>query len=174
MEEKPITVSPADPSRCQHVARGGTQCMYKATNDTQYCIFHGGAPRRKEELKNYRLTKWNARIAEKAESESIKSIREEIGILRMLLEERLDICKDSYDLILNSGPISDLVNNINTAVVNCHKLEAQMGNLLDRQAILQFANQVVTIISEIFANDPRVDEVAAKIIESLGEYNSDE
>ena len=57
----------------------------------------------------------------------------------MILEEVLNKCKDSKDLILKSSVISDLVVKVEKLVSSCHKMEGSMGQLLDKSAILQFA-----------------------------------
>ena len=101
-----------DPNRCQASTRN-MQCTNKAVPGGKYCRCHGGNKEQEsmtqESLRNYRLTKWHAKLGRHAESPGIKSLRDEIAILRMLLEERLNICEDANDLILQSHMISDLV-----------------------------------------------------------------
>ena len=86
------------------------------------------------------------------------------------MEERLNKCSDATDLILQSGPISDLVMKIEKVVASCHKLEGQMGTLLDKQAILQFAQAVISIIaSELEGQEAIIDAIATKILTSLSD-----
>lgn len=120
-------------------------------------------------MRNYRLTKWRDRIHNHADSTQVKSIREEIGILRILLEERLNTCNTSAELMLNSQAIGDLVTKIEHVVTSCHKLESQMGQLLDKQAIIKFAARVVEIITSIidgFLVDGTLTEELATLISS--------
>lgn len=84
------------------------------------------------------------------------------------MEERMATCHDATDLILQSGPISDLVMKIEKVVGSCHKLEGAMGQLLDKQAILLFASQVIQIISEHITDAALVNLIADKITQSLG------
>src|SRR5581483_8719356 len=162
-DNKFVRCDPADPNRCQGSLKGsGGQCPYKAEKKrsdegveleeyTQYCPMHTGISinktRTDEQQKfNYRLGKYQARVERFANSSQVKSLREEIGVTRMLLEEIVLSCKDNTDLIVNSGKIGDLVLKIEKLVVSCHKLELQSGLLLDKTAIINFANTLNEII----------------------------
>lgn len=166
MLDKPIVVELDDPTRCNHISPGLDQCRYKSTPGYNFCIFHGGGAQ-KSTVNNYRLTKWQQRLNEKANNEQVKSLREEIGLLRILLEERLNRCETSLDLILESGPISDLILKINAVVSSCHRLESSMGILLDRQSIIQFANEVINILAEVLGDDSRVELIANRLVERV-------
>jgi hypothetical protein len=163
-------VEPDDPRRCQHVTVQG-QCLIISHPGSKYCYPHGGASTahaaKRKELRNYRLTKWKARVQEKGDSEHIKSLRDELGILRVILEERLESCKSSMDLILHSGQISDMVMKIERVVSSCHKLEGSMGQLLDKSAILQFASQVLTIIGDEVQDEAALARIADRITNVL-------
>jgi hypothetical protein len=122
-------------------------------NGSKYCAQHGGTIGVKKEMKSaYRLMRWQDRIKHHAEHDQVKSLRDEVGILRMMMEERLNECQSSTDLLLHSGAIASLVDKIERTVVSCHKLENAMGQLMDKQAILQFADSVVSAVAEIFPN----------------------
>lgn len=138
----------ASPERCGGATAHG-QCTNKQMPGSGFCKVHGG--RDKEAVKskrNYLLTKWQARVEDKADNDNIKNLREEIGIMRVLLEITLNRCDDETELILASSKISDMVGKIDGLVKSCHKLEGSMGNLLDKQAILQFAGEVIGIIGK--------------------------
>lgn len=161
---------PNDPHRCQFINNVG-QCVNKAVDGCEFCYAHGGSNiarnEQKQQIKNYRLGKYKSRISELAESEGIKSLREEIGVLRILLETRLNKINDDQELILQSGPISDLVLKIDKLVTSCHRLEDRMGFLLDKTKVMQFA-QVVTDILTRHIDDPEVLElIANEIMEAI-------
>jgi len=161
-----VRVEEDSPERCQGVNRQG-QCLNKREPGSDYCIAHGGNKGRekmeKESLKNYRLTKFQAQIQKYVDSPNIKCLRDEVGILRVLMEEKLNQCSDAKDLIYQSGPISDLVIKIEKLVTSCHKLEGSMGSLLDKQAIIQFGSELITLIS----SEIKDEEVLASISQKL-------
>jgi len=147
--------------RCEGISQIQGSCPFKKVPGRKYCPRHGGTRGlrvdAKEAVKNYRLFRWKKRVGELAESEGVKSLREEVGILRMILEEMLNNCKDSMDLLLYSHKMSDLVMKIEKLVVSCDRLENRMGLLLSKGSILQLAQQYVEIISEN-VNDPEIIE----------------
>ena len=167
------------PNRCQNTGSHG-QCINLGkllSNDTyaNYCTPHGGAGVQsiinKSTARNYRLSvaRFERQMSEKLNQSEIKGLREEISILRICLQERLNRCMDATDLILQSGPISEMVMKIERVVTSCHKLESNMGMLLDRQAILQFANNVITIIAEQVTDEENLSNIADAILVAVGD-----
>jgi len=157
-----------DPRRCQHVFKT-QQCWSEAVEGGKMCMRHGGNKEMernaRESLHNYRIGKFQAQLERHADSPAIKSLRDEIAILRMSLEERLMRCNDATDLILQSGPISDMVMKIDRVVNSCHKLESNMGQHLDRQSIIRFASKLINIIANELDDDETVANIAQQILE---------
>ena len=158
-----------DPRRCQAVVATTGQCTHLSVEGQSYCPIH----RRPDwdKGRNYALTKFRAEIQRKADSSEVKSLREEIGILRLMLETRINKVADEMDLILHSGPISDLVLKIEKLVASCHKLEGSMGQLLDKSAILQFAGNVINIISEHVEDTEAIEAIANGILKLTTEMD---
>ncbi len=152
----------SDPERCQATTRSG-QCEFKGmrlSDETRasYCRLHGG--NRSEQaietqgLRQYRLGNWQAKLERFADSPILKDLRDEIGILRILLEERFLQAQTAGELVLISGPLSDLIMKVEKVVVSCHKLEGSMGQHLDKAAILQLAGKLTAIMSLHLKDDP--------------------
>jgi len=141
-----------DENRCQHIIPTSGQCSLKACEGSKYCPAHGGnkgfQAKEKNELRNYRLSKFRSRIGELGNNDAILSLKDEIGILRLLIEEKINRCTDDTDLLLMSGPLSDLIMKVERVVCSCNKLESRLGNLLDKNAVIQFAQTVVNIVSK--------------------------
>jgi len=173
VEQKLFRCEADDPNRCQGVGQGG-QCPFKAEEGSKFCLRHGGnkaeGSRNKAIVRNYRLTEWRARVFEFADNDQIKSLREEIGILRMTLEAVLNACRSNTDLLIQSNRINMLTDKVERLVVSCHKLEERTGALLDKQAILSLADQLVTIIGECVPPD-KLTSVAEKIITTIVKFN---
>lgn len=163
-----------DPERCQSVGRERGQCNNKRTPGSDYCLLHGGNKGQGVEavaaVRNYQLTKFQAELERHSDMSTLKSLRNEVGILRMTLETLLNRCNDSNDLIMNSITISNLVGQIEKLVSSCHKLEGQMGQTLDKQQLMQFASQIVGIISNnLVGQEKLVGQIADEIINLLKE-----
>ena len=154
--------------RCDGTSTYGP-CPYKKVPPTNFCPRHGSnkyfEKERKDELNNYRLDKWKYRVGELANNDSIKSLREEVGILRMILEEMLNRCKDTTELLLYSSRMSDLVMRIEKLVVSCDRLENRMGLLLSKNSILQLAAEYVEIINQHVTDPEIIDAISTKMIQ---------
>ena len=170
-------IDEADPNRCQGIAGNQGQCYNMAvkTEDGVYgnfCLAHGGnkflESQKKCAIRNYQLDKFKGRLNRHAGSSGLKSLRDEIAILRMIMEERLNACRDATDLILNSGAISDLVLKIDKLVSSCHKLEGSMGQLLDKSAILQFAAEIIEIVGDEVQNEEVIEAIGNRIMKAVG------
>lgn len=157
--------SPDDPERCQLNTKHG-QCQNKRAPDAQYCHYHNGymqeANAERKRISNYHVARYQARLEKQANSPELKSLRDEIALLRILIEDRLNACRTDTDLILQSGPISDLIMKVDKVVNSCHRLEANLGNLLDKTDLIQFASEVINILSEMLDQQQMLD-VANKI-----------
>lgn len=167
---------PEHPNRCQAIAGDGDQCMNLALPGASNCAVHGGnamiQSAEKQSHRNYNLTKYKARVDRFVDNPGIKSLREEIGIVRLILEETLNRCQDDQDLMLYSSKVSQLVREINTLVNSAHKLESSMGQLLDKMAVIQLSEEIVTVISDQLQESiesvlPHVPETAHEIVRTI-------
>ena len=170
-EAKFERVDADDPNRCQYIIPTRGQCILKACEGSSYCAAHGGnrgfQSKEKQSLKNYRLNKFADRISEKSSSSDILSLRNEIGILRLLLEEKINRCADESDLVMMSGPLSDLVIKIEKMVSSCNRLDSKLGNYLDRNEILQFSQVIVKIISDNIEDEALLEKISSEIYNAL-------
>jgi hypothetical protein len=164
-----------DPTlRCQASGDAGEgQCKFTIVEGTKYCPKHAGFQvakyKEKERVHDYRLQVWQERIDHFAESERVKTLRGEIGILRHTLEAYINsFMGDNQKLILYSGRISDLVTKIERLVVSCDKLETKFGMLLDKGAALTLAGGFVKIISNYIEDPAMIDKISTEMIELLG------
>jgi hypothetical protein len=160
-----------DPNRCQGITANG-QCLYYQEKDSKFCIMHGGNKAgeavEKGKMRNYRLTKFKARAEQLSNSSNVNSLRDEVAILRILIEEKWNSCNDTSDLLLQSGPLSDLTIKCSALVEKCQRLEYKLGNFLDRNKIMQFAQICVEIISS-YVEEEDMDAVSDAILKALGE-----
>lgn len=140
----------------------------------KYCRIHGANAAQqvetKKRLHNYILHRWNDQFAEKAHSSEFKNLRDEIAILRGLLEIRLEACNDNTDLILYSGALGDLITKIQKTVESCHRIETSMGQLMDKSQVVQFSVNIISIISETLKGDEeKIKKISHLIEQSLAD-----
>lgn len=158
--------------RCDFTLTNGGRCSNKIEPGCTRCPMHGAnkqlEAQETKSLRVYRLAKHQVRVNELSDHGKVKGLREEIAILRLLLEGKFNQCKDEHELLLMSGPIADLVMKIEKIVSSCDRLEKSLGNLLDKTRIKQIAsemlNSVATRVKEVLLEE-EVDE--DKISEQL-------
>lgn len=155
-----------DPEQCQGVGATG-QCPYKRSEGSQYCSRHGSnsqvQAKEAQSLHAFKLNTWQTRVNEFAGDGNVKTLRGEIGILRLLIEKIVNSCTNDVELICNSAKISDLLVKAEKLVVSCNNIETKMGMLLDRTVIVQIGALIVEVIAE-FVNEPEARELASNKI----------
>jgi hypothetical protein len=161
---------PDDPERCQSMA-GSQQCQYKKVQNSDYCIMHGGnvayQKAQAASLKMYNLAQWEAAVGKFAESSHIKSLRSEIGILRVILERKLLSCKDDQDLLLRSSSLSDLVIKVGKLVEQCDRIDTRLGQTLDREQLLALGQKIVELVSQFLTDPEMLKAFAGKLVEVM-------
>lgn len=162
---------PDDPNRCQCVTGQG-QCGNLAIEGSKFCGAHGGNAAAKvldqKNLSNYRLAKYQNRLAQFADSDKLKSLRDEIGILRILIEERFNYSiKTDNDLLLHSGPLADLIMKVEKLVSSCDRIESKLGLMMDKTQVMQLATEVVEIIGHFVTDEATLMEIAEKIAATI-------
>lgn len=171
IEHKLIRIEyPGDPEQCQSGGKQG-QCPYKKMPGYEYCQRHGGPGALKQDereaVRTYRLHAYQNRVNELADDGKIKSLREEIGITRMLLEAVINSCESESQLIIQCHKISDLVMKLEKLVSTCNNLEMKMGILLDRNAIIQIGSIIVGIVSDFITDPQQREDVSKQILEAV-------
>lgn len=166
-----------DPNRCQATIRNSGQCLNKQHPGSNYCLAHGGNRAADSNFKKakrmYQLRTYNKRLQELEQSEKSQSLREEVAILRMTLEEKLNKCETETDLLMQAGPISDLILKIEKVVTSCTKLDILLENHLDKQAVVTFAQSVIRIISETIHDKDKLRSISDQIGELLDALSPD-
>jgi hypothetical protein len=127
---------------------------------------HAGADsyKNKSAVTGYQLAKWRARLDRLTDSNGVRSLRDEIGVLKMTLEALVNRCQDDNDLIMNQSAFGDLVARIEKVVLSCHRLEKTTGMMLDKTAALQIASNICNIIGEEVSDPDQIARITDKII----------
>lgn len=159
-----LRVEKNDPRRCQSITGQG-QCQLISLEGKVNCIMHSSKTEaRLEKIRNYQLTKYQGRLDKLVDNDEIKSLREEIGILRMTLETIVNRCQDENDILVNSNRITMLVTSIEKVVSSCHRLENAAGELLDKTAVIGFAQQIITIINNYVVDTDLLEKISTDIL----------
>jgi hypothetical protein len=185
-EQKLFRCEDDDPGRCQGVGAGG-QCPFLSidaavarglmpgdpviTKGVDKCPRHGANKKVQSNdvhrSNAYRLQVWQERVDEFAESDNVGSLRGEIGILRMILEQVVCQAGDVQELLLYSPKIQSLAAQIGQLATRCFSLERSLGLVLSKASAMQFASEVVDVIREHIDDDVKIESISSGIITAL-------
>jgi hypothetical protein len=165
MAEGLIRCPEDDPNRCQGATAFG-QCDKLSVEGSDRCKIHQGsiARKNKEIVNGYMLTKWQSRLDRLADANGIRSLRSEIGMLKMTLEAVVGRCNTDDELIESSSKIMSLVEKIEKVVLSCNRLERTTGMMMDKTQALQIAGNICTIIGEHVSDADTIEAISEAII----------
>lgn len=153
---------------------GPGPCQNKKLPGVDYCAKCGGGKalkdKEKKSLRAYRLAKYQARMEDFANHSQVKGLREEIGILRILMEEKLNSLNTPLELLAHTHTISDLAIKIEKLVTSCHKLEKSMDTFLDSNQVVQLGLEIVKIITTHVDDPKAIENISndlAKVMERI-------
>lgn len=164
-------VKPGSPDQCEGITLHGEQCLNKRVPNYTFCQGCLSSKQKtaivKDRIDLFRLAVWQKRLNEQKDHSHLKTLNHEIGILRIMVEERINACKNSGELILHSQSISELLMKINLLVVNSAKLDLQLNQTLNKTQVESFSNQVIAIISEHIPAET-LEIISDKLAKALG------
>lgn len=137
-----------DPARCQGINKKGEQCVYRALDGQKYCSSHMPRSLTALEKRQYNVDKWKASISEKVNTGAIYNLREDIGIVRVIMETTLNRCNDEDELLMRAPAILDITSRLERLVNSSVKLEERLRNLLDVQQVAMFAEAVINAVNK--------------------------
>ena len=144
-------------------------CRHAAVDGTDYCPRHGGTMIRRRQaekrLEMYHLKRWKKRVEEFAGHTEIKDLHEEIGIVRMMLEETLNKCDDPDDLLQNSGRITAMVDKVQALIATVDKMDARAA--LAPDVLTRLAAEWVQIICVYITDENQLEELSGRLASSL-------
>jgi len=126
----------------------GEQCVYESIPGTNYCSKHQTHKLTVLEKRQYNVDKWKARIGEKTNTNSIYNLREDIGVVRVIMETTLNKCQTEDDLMLRAPAILDITSRIERLIMSSVKLEERLRNLLDVKQVAMFAEATINAVNE--------------------------
>lgn len=173
--ENTIMVKRAEPgsdNQCQGTTATG-QCPLEAVPNTPYCAMHNGnavaKSQERQSLNLYRVTKYKERIREHADHPKIRTLAEEIALVRILIEERLATIANSDDpnmMLLHSGPLVAMIDRVRTLLETSVKLDEKLGVLLSQEQADAFTDTIMQILSEEIKDPDVLTRIAHRLVEA--------
>ena len=158
--------------RCQHV-HDDAQCPLERAEGSKYCTTHDPYALKRsvaKKVRQYLLTDaaYSNRLASFSEHDDIKSLREEVGFARMLIEKRFNMISDDGELLAACGTLNTLLLTVERLVKSCNQVERNLGTLLSKPSILILGREIIDIIVEELADvedsEDIIDSISDRIV----------
>jgi hypothetical protein len=157
---------PADPRRCKGATEIG-QCWNEAEVGCTNCRVHGGRSTKDEdETQSYLLAQveWKRRISElEAHQEPIREISRALAITHVLIEKRMNACKDDAELVASCAPLNQLLLTVERLAKTSVQLQQNLGTLLSKSEVLQLGQAIIKIIIEELIEVPQYEALVDRI-----------
>ena len=160
-----------DPNRCKASA-GEEQCQNVAAVGSDFCRAHSGVDRSETMNKRaYLLAQAHDRatLARFAESEGIKSLRDEIALARLMVERHWNMIKNDNDFVNRAPSINSLLLTIERLIKSSHSIEQSLKTLLGREHVIAFGQLLVKVVMEELKTLPDYELIADRILQRVME-----
>jgi len=170
----------ADPRRCKGASVDG-QCQNVAEEGSDFCRVHGGhdqAPARR--LKQYLLTKAQdrERLAQLAENDALKTLREEVVLAIGMLERRLSLVRSDAEFLAAYPEVEKSLKTLADLKKSNFFLEQKSGATLSREQGFVLVRQMIEIIVDELEGIPDyeriVDSITVRILATVQKAGSSE
>ena len=157
----------ADPRRCKGSSVDG-QCQNIAEEGSDYCRAHGGESQAlSRRLKQYFLTKAQdrERLAQLAENDGLKTLREEVVIALGQLERRLSLANRSDAEFLAAYPeVEKSLKTLADLKKSNFYLETKAGATLSREQAFGLVRLMIEIVVEELDGIPNYERIMDRIV----------
>ena len=158
---------PADSRRCTGQTDAG-QCWNVAEAGDDRCrAHHGKDGGRSKRIYLLHKAQYDRRLTELSDHEQLTSLREEIGLTRMLIEERMNLVNDPNDFLSAFGPIQQALLTVEKLTKSLHQMEQSLGNLLSKSAVVKLGQSLSQIIVEELRDVANYEQVVDAINERM-------
>lgn len=160
---------PADPRRCKH-SFPHEQCWNESEEGSANCSAHGGRSTADQDSKRQYLlaqVEDRRRLAEFAQHDHIKSLRDEIGLVRLLIEKRFNLIRTESDLLQGTASLNAMFLTLERLVKSCHNLEQSLGELLSKDSVVRLGQAICEIVIDELQGVEGHEEIIDRIVGRL-------
>jgi len=162
-----------DPNRCQATTKNG-QCKFFAVPGSKFCPMHARVNTADKNLYNIHITEVAARIKAFRNHPDSKKLTTELGLLRLLLEEAINKCTCSYDLVTNNAQLLSLIEKIRIVQQANINIEQKIGDLLSIEQVTEIAQQLYNVVAKYIHDLDMLEGIASDFEQILEQQGSEE
>ena len=147
-------------------------CNQPSCDGSDFCQKHS---KESDRVRSYQLSspELRARFSHHADSDSIETVRDEVILLRSLINDRLNLARNEAERIVAFREIHPAIATLNKLVESLCKLEKSTHLVLGKEALNRLGDEIVNILIEelslVDGYTDIVDRVAGRIATVISE-----
>jgi hypothetical protein len=160
--------------QCEHSGPHG-QCHNSRVDGSAFCDRHSNEA---ERIKGYRLS--SPELRERYEhhaSATLASVRQEIILLRAMIEDRLSLATNEAERLVAFKAVRPALVDVVKCVDTLTKLEQQTSVVLGKEALAALSGKIISILSGALADVPDhdriIDLVAKQIAAAIADAHNE-
>jgi len=159
-------------ARCEFTYRQG-QCSEEAIEGCRFCSLHTNIDPEKHQKRLYNLLKfkYRSRYEEIGDHESLRSLRDEVAIAKMMLEQSFNLINDDSEFMASRADLAHQLATIEKLTASMLKMETSLGTLISKPTLLKIAGDIVKILLEKLQDIPNhemiIDDISAEILKTI-------
>jgi|WetSurMetagenome_2_1015567.scaffolds.fasta_scaffold09775_7 hypothetical protein len=160
-------------ARCEFTHIGAGQCNEEALEGCRYCSLHTTLDPEKQQKRLYNLLKfkYRTRYEQIGDHEALRSLREEVAIAKMMLEESLNLIQNESEYMARRSELAQQLVTIEKLVSSMLKMETSLGTLISKPTLLKLTSDIVQILitklQHIEGYELLIDEISAAIVKTI-------
>ena len=152
-------------SNCLKSGKNGS-CPRHAAEGSLFCDRHTDEA---VQVRNYLIEDAKLRDGfERQEQASLYSLRDEVVLLRTMINDRLNMAKNEAERIVAYREIGGWISTVDKLVNSLNKLEKETSQVLTKETLMEVGRQIVQIISEevkkLPGHEEVIDAVAVRLV----------
>ena len=162
--------------KCEHTGTRG-QCADDAVEGSRFCAKHADESDR---IKGYRLSspELRERFEHHSRSDLFKSLRQEIDLLRAMIEDRVSQADSPAERIAAFNAVRPALVDVVKCVETLSKLERQNNIVLGKEALSWLSKEIINILigelEQVEGYERIVDRVAQRISQAVADARNQE
>ncbi len=137
-----------DPRRCEATDAAGGQCWNESVEESKYCRAHGGGSFDRKDAEAYLTERFQRRIQIDTQgADEVKLLRENLIHLNAMIAARTCLVNDDVTMLVQAGPIADLIMKAEKVTVSLNRLAISSGLLLAKPALITWGQQIIQAVS---------------------------
>lgn len=162
--------------KCEHTGTRG-RCDLDSVEGSQFCAKHSNEADR---IKGYRLSspELRERFEHHSRSDLFSSLRQEIDLLRAMIEDRVSQADTPAERIAAFNAVRPALVDVVKCVETLSKLERQNNIVLGKEALSWLSKEIINILigelEQVQGYERIVDRVAQRISKAIAEARNQE